>query len=168
MGDLKKKERPRGDIVDRHPPGKEVFQIGEAVGKGEGELLHRTRPCLADVIAGYGERIESRTPLAMNHSCTSPRSRMAKSGGNMLSFWACTSFRMSACTVPRSSPRVRRSSSSRSSSESDAPRSASARSRSLSRAATKYMARITGAGPLMVMEVLISEELSGTPPATGA
>src|SRR5450756_874820 len=76
---------------------------------------------------------QSGISLAPN-SMVSTTSRTEGVGGNMYSFWAMNSLRMSFCMVPAK------------------------RALGMPRfsAATMYMAQMMGAGPLMVMEVVIS------------
>ncbi len=72
----------------------------------------------------------------MNHSWMSAIIRSANSVERMHVFWPWSSLRMSACTVPRT-----RSST-----------SAGSSSGCWSIAALRYMARIVGAGPLIVID----------------
>ena len=66
-------------------------------------------------------------------------------------FWPWSSLRMSAWTVPRTVEKVRRRISSASASVAGRPCSATNRSSCWSSAVLKNMARMIGAGPLMVM-----------------
>ena len=48
---------PRREVVDLHPALEAALDVAEAVGQREGELLHRRRARLADVVAGDAHRI---------------------------------------------------------------------------------------------------------------
>ena len=77
--------------------------------------------------------------------------RRANSVEKMQVFWPWSSFRMSACTVPRIVASVRAVTSARSSLLRES-RDASARSSWSSTAQARNIARMVGAGPLMVIE----------------
>ncbi len=47
-----------GEVVDVHPPGQVVLDIGETVGEGEGELADRVGPGLGHVISRDRDRVE--------------------------------------------------------------------------------------------------------------
>ncbi len=76
----------------------------------------------------------------------------ANSVEKMQVFWPWSSLRMSACTVPRTLARTKARTSAASSSVGARPCSAAKASRRWSTAVTRYMARIVGAGPLMVID----------------
>ncbi len=67
-------------------------------------------------------------------------------------FWPWSSLRMSACTVPRTFCSTHARASARSAASRGAPRSASSRSMRWSMAVLRNMARIVGAGPLIVID----------------
>src|SRR6185369_9540653 len=58
----KKKERLY-ECIDRHSPGQRIHLCREFPGPGNGDLLHRAGAGLADVVAGYAERIELPDPV---------------------------------------------------------------------------------------------------------
>lgn len=67
-------------------------------------------------------------------------------------FWPWSSFRMSACTVPRTDDSTRSRMAAASSSVGGRPCSASKPSTCWSMAVLRNMARIVGAGPLIVID----------------
>src|SRR5215211_9488081 len=54
---VEEEREPRGEVVDVQPRLDAGLDVGEAVGKGEGELLRRRAPRLADVVSGDGDRV---------------------------------------------------------------------------------------------------------------
>ena len=88
----------------------------------------------------------------MNHSCMSAITPRENSVEKMQVFWPWSSFRMSACTVPRTVRSTSARTVAASASVGGRPCSASNRSRCWSMATLRNMARMVGAGPLMVID----------------
>ncbi len=83
------------------PRAEVVLDVREAVGEREGELRDRVGARLGDVVAGDRDRVEV-AHAAVDEVCwMSPIRRRANSVEKMQVFWAWSSLRMSACTVPR-------------------------------------------------------------------
>jgi hypothetical protein len=78
--------------------------------------------------------------------------RSENSVEKMQVFWPWSSLRMSACTVPRTLASTQARISAASSSVGGRPCSTAKRSRRWSTATLRNMARMAGAGPLMVMD----------------
>ena len=136
-----------------HAAGEVALDVGEPVGQRERELADRVRARLGDVVAGDRDRVEvadlvrRRTTPGCRPSCAA-RTRCEK----MQVFWPWSSLRMSACTVPRTV----RSTPARISAASAAVGSRPSRERKASSccsiAVLRKMARIVGAGPLIVID----------------
>src|SRR6185369_16490049 len=63
VGNLEKEGEVRYECIYSHSPGQEILDIGESVGQGKGQLLHRAGTGLADMVAGYAQRIELPDPV---------------------------------------------------------------------------------------------------------
>ncbi len=92
----------------------------------------------------------------MNHSWMSAMQRSANSVEKMQVFWPWSSLRMSACTVPRTLASTQARTSSGSSSGCSASR--------WSIAVFRNIARIAGAGPLIVIDTEVVGEQRSNPP----
>ncbi len=57
---VEEEREARGEVVDREPALERGVDVGEAVGEGEGDLLHRGRARLAHVVAGDRDRVPPR------------------------------------------------------------------------------------------------------------
>ena len=57
---VKEKRKPRGKVIHRQPRRNPRLHVGEAVGQGEGQLLHRRGARLADMVAADADRIPAR------------------------------------------------------------------------------------------------------------
>ncbi len=88
----------------------------------------------------------------MNHSCTSAMQRSANSVLKMQVFWPWSSLRMSACTVPRTLASTQERISAVSSGVGSRPSCSRNASSRWSIAVFMNMARMVGAGPLIVIE----------------
>ena len=99
----------------------------------------------------------------MNHCWMSAIARSENSVEKMQVFWPWSSLRMSACTVPRTVETVRARITSSSAASGSRPASARKCSTCWSIAALKNIARIVGAGPLMVIETDVVGEQRSNP-----
>ena len=99
----------------------------------------------------------------MNHCCTSAIARSENSVEKMQVFWPWSSLRMSACTVPRTLVSTQARSSAASDAEGSRPCSVRNRSSLWSIAVFRYMARIVGAGPLIVIDTDVVGEQRSNP-----
>ena len=88
----------------------------------------------------------------MNHSWMSAIIRRENSVEKMQVFWPWSSLRMSACTVPRTLDSTRARIAAASASAGSRPCSARNASRPWSMAVLRKMARMVGAGPLIVID----------------
>ena len=77
----KKKRQARREVVDVEPALERRLDVAEAVGQGEGQLLHRRRARLADVIAGDRHRVEARHVLGAELDHVRRRCAPPDSGG---------------------------------------------------------------------------------------
>ena len=70
----------RREVVDREPAGDRGVDVGEAVREREGELLHRVRAGLADVVAGDRDRVPARHLLRaeLDHVRHEPHRRLGR------------------------------------------------------------------------------------------
>ena len=58
--DVPEEGQARREVVHRHAPLDALLDVADAVGEGEGQLLDRRRPCLADVVAADRDRVPAR------------------------------------------------------------------------------------------------------------
>ena len=92
---VEEEAQPRGEVVDSHAAGQALVDVVEAVGQGEGQLLHGGRAGLADVVAA--DLTPGSTAARAGRRTRSRRAtrRTCGSGGKTNSFWAWNSLRMS-------------------------------------------------------------------------
>ena len=57
---VEEEAEPRREVVEAQAAGQRVLHVGDPVGDGEGQLLHRRRAGLADVVAGDADRVPAR------------------------------------------------------------------------------------------------------------
>ena len=100
---LKKKDKFRTELVDVHPAAQIIFHIGETIRQGEGQLGDGIGTRFGNMVTadGYGIEIPH---LVVNEILLQPMS--ANSVLKMQVFCTWSSFRISACTVPRTCVRV--------------------------------------------------------------
>ena len=136
---------------------------GEAVGQRERELTDRVRARLGDVIAADRHRVEVAHPWWTKYCAMSPITLRENSVEKMQVFWPWSSFRMSACTVPRTFCLTQAAIFCASSSVGSRPLSALNLVVCWSIAVFMNIARIVGAGPLIVIETDVLGRTGRTP-----
>ena len=99
----------------------------------------------------------------MNHSCTSAMHRRANSVEKMQVFWPWSSLRMSAWTVPRTVLSVCARIAAASVADGARPSRSANASSCWSTAVHRNIARIAGAGPLMVIDTDVVGEARSKP-----
>ena len=152
----------RREVVDVHAAREVGLDVGEAVGERERELADRVRPGLGDVVAGDRHRVEVAHLVVRR---TTPGCRPSPCSENsvekMQVFWPWSSLRMSACTVPRTFASTHARIFGASSSVGSRPLSARNLSSCWSIAVLRNIARIVGAGPLIVIDTDVRRARTG-------
>ena len=97
---VEEERQPGRERVDVEPAGQAEFDVAEAVGERERQLLRGGRAGLTDVVAGHRQWLVRGHRSAAKYSIRSPISRRCGSGGKSHSFCAMYSLKMSVCSVP--------------------------------------------------------------------
>ena len=153
-----------GEVVDVHAPGQVGLDVGEGVGQGEGELGDRVRARLGDVVAGDRHRVEVPHLLGDEPLLDVGHHPQGELGGEDAGVLALVLLEdVGLHRAPHRAQHVGRGCRRPPSGDGGAARSAANASRRWSMAVQKNMARMVGAGPLIVIDTEVDGSQRSNP-----